>query len=46
MRHINIFACTLYCRVLCIIQAPYLYDYLRMLEVFYNFLRLFFPLLP
>ena len=37
------FACKLYCRILRIIQNPYFYDYLRLLEVYYNFLRLFFP---
>ncbi len=37
------FACKLYCGILRIIQDPYFYDYLRLLEVFYNFLKLFFP---
>ena len=36
----------LFCRILRIIQDPYFYDYLRMLEVIYNFLRLFSPVLP
>ena len=40
------FACKLYGRILHIIQVPDLYDYPRTLEVFYNFLRLFFPVLP
>lgn len=43
MRHFYIFACKLYCVILRITQDPYFYDYLRMLEVFYNFLKLFFP---
>ena len=46
MKHLSNFACMLISRILRIIQDPYLYDYLRMLEVFYNLLRLFFPVLP
>ena len=40
------FACKLFCRILQNIQDPYFYDGLRLLEVFYNFLRLFISVLP
>ena len=46
MKHLSNFACMLFCRILRIIQDPYFYDYLRMLEVIYNFLNIFSTRLP
>ena len=43
MKYSYKFVCMLYYKVLLITMDPYFYDYLRLLEVFYNFFRLFTP---